>query len=84
MIKSIPAIVTLSRHLLIIAEVGVPVRKREILEAVSQRFGLDPTPFHTILGIREGTTKPSDVHSLFASYLDQVQKLTDAQTRPGQ
>lgn len=84
MAKSLPTFATLARHALILAGVDAPAaRKREVLEAASAYFGLDPAPFRAVLGIREGTEKPTgeQAHSLFASYLEQVQKLTQAVDR---
>lgn len=83
MAKSLATIATLARHALILAGATAPAKKREALEAASTHFGLDPAPFRAVLGIREGTEKPTgeQVHSLFAGYLEQVRKLTQAVDR---
>ena len=83
MAKSLATVATLARHALILAGAAAPARKREILEAASERFGLDPVPFREVLGIREGTGKLAGerVHSLFARYLEEVRKLAQAVDR---
>ncbi|MBI4442215.1 MAG: nucleotidyltransferase domain-containing protein [Acidobacteria bacterium] len=80
MAKSLPTFATLARHALLLAESGAPIRKREAFEAASQRFGLHPLPFETLLRIREGTQKVTgeQVHALFASYLEQITRLVQA------
>ena len=83
MAKSLPSFATLARHALILGGAAAPARKREVFDAASARFGFDPAPFHTLLSIREGIEKRTgeEVHSLFASYLDQITKLTEAVDR---
>ncbi|OFV96896.1 MAG: hypothetical protein A3H28_11005 [Acidobacteria bacterium RIFCSPLOWO2_02_FULL_61_28] len=83
MAKSLATVATLARHALILAGLDAPAKKREVLEATSQRFALDPAPFRAVLGVREGTEKPAgeQVHSLFAAYLEQVRKLAQAVDR---
>ena len=83
MAKSLPTIATLARHALILASAAAPARKREVLEAAAERFGLDPAPLRAVLGVREGTEKLTGerVHTLFAAYLEQVQKLAQGVDR---
>jgi len=81
MARSIATFATLARHALILAgEKNVPIRKREIFDAATKRFRLNPVPFLMVLEIREGTQTLSGdhVHSLFASYLEQVTRLAEA------
>ena len=88
MVESLPAIATMARHALILAGVTAPARKRETFQAASSHFSIEAAPFLTVLGIREGTEKPpgSQVHDLFASYLEQISRLAVAvdqlETRP--
>ena len=79
MVDSIASFATLTRHALIVAGVAAPAAKREIFDAAASRFPLDATPFHTVLKIREGSEKLSgeQVHSLFASYLEQITRLEE-------
>ena len=83
MAKSLATFATLARHALILAGENAPVRKREIFQAATKRFGLHPLPFETLLAIREGTQTISGehVHSLFASYLEQITRLAQAVDR---
>ena len=83
MAKSLATFATLARHALILAGENAPVRKREIFQAATKRFGLHPLPFETLLAIREGTQTISGehVHSLFASYLEQLTRLAQAVDR---
>ncbi|OFV96317.1 MAG: hypothetical protein A3F68_07635 [Acidobacteria bacterium RIFCSPLOWO2_12_FULL_54_10] len=80
MAKSLASFATLARHALMLAGADAPTRKREIFAAAAARFTLDSKPFETILQIREGKEKVSGerVRSLFASYLEQITKLTQA------
>ncbi|MBI3934508.1 MAG: nucleotidyltransferase domain-containing protein [Acidobacteria bacterium] len=78
MARSLATFATLARHTLILSkEMDVPIRKREIVEAAAKHFHLHPLPFLTVLEIREGTQTLSgeQVHSLFASYLEQITRL---------
>ena len=83
MAKSLATVATLARHALILAGEAAPARKREVLEAAAERFGLDPESFRAVLGVREGTEKLTGerVHSLFAALLEQVRKLAQAVDR---
>ena len=83
MAKSLPTFATLARHALLLTGTAAPARKREALEAAAVHFGLDPAPFRAVLGIREGTEKPTgeQVHALFAGYLDQIGALAQAVDR---
>jgi Nucleotidyltransferase domain len=81
MAHSIATFATLARHALILAgEKDVPIRKREIFDAATKRFHLQPLAFETVLQIREGkqTLSGEQVHSLFSSYLGQATRLTQA------
>ena len=77
MVESIPSFATMARHALIVAGASGPAKKRDVFDASAARFALDAAPFQTVLNIRDGTEKLSgqQVHSLFASYLEQITKL---------
>jgi hypothetical protein len=79
MADSVASFATIARHALIIAGVPAPAKKRSIFEAAAVRFGIDAAPFETVLKIREGTEKVggAQVHTLFASYLEQITKLEE-------
>ena len=83
MVRSLPTFATLARHALIHADHSAPARKREIFQAAAAQFGLDGSPFETLLKVREGTQKLAgeEVHSVFASYLAQAIKLAEAVDR---
>ncbi len=80
MVDSVASFATVTRHALIIAGTDAPVKKRDIFQAAAARFGIDAAPFDTVLKIREGAEKVEGprVHSLFASYLDEITKLEEA------
>lgn len=84
MLDSISSFATLARHALMLAQIGtgaaVPAKKREVFAATAAKFALDGTPFETVLQLREEAVKldGSQVHALFASYLDQITKLAEA------
>lgn len=85
MTRSVSGFATLTRHALILHGETVAMQKREILKAATKRFGLNPLPYETLLAIREGTQRLAGdaVHSLFASYLEQVTRLAQAVDRLG-
>jgi predicted nucleotidyltransferase len=58
-----------------------PVLKREIVRATATRLGIDGAPFERIFTIKEAGTQPAserEAHELFASYLDEIQKVIEA------
>ncbi len=79
MLDSLPTFSTLFRHALILSGNSAPVKKREIFQAVSQKFSILPAPFETLLEIREGTRKLADVEimPLFKTYLSQITKMAE-------
>lgn len=80
MAKSISSFATLIRHALMLHEEPVSTQKREILKAATAKFGMNPMPFETLLAVREGTQQivGESVHSLFASYLEQITRVIRA------
>jgi hypothetical protein len=77
---SISTFCILFRHALILHGVEGPSRKREIVSRAQERFGIDPTPFQTLLDLREERTKPKEIEpeALLASYLIEIGKVIDA------
>lgn len=80
MLRSLPAFATLLRHTLV--ELGEPAvsTKREAIEKLARRIGIDPTAFLELLDIREQKKdrKSVDVNDLFARYLKTVEQVTGA------
>jgi hypothetical protein len=80
MLRSLPAFATLLRHALL--ELGEPaeVSKRDAVEKLGRRIGIDATAFLELLDIREHKKdrKSMDVNDLCARYLKTVEQVTSA------
>ena len=80
MLRSLPAFATLFRHALL--ELGEPRAgsKQEAVERLATKVGFDPKAFTQLLGVRAHKLdrKTIDVNDLFASYLEEVEKVTAA------
>lgn len=74
MIDSVPNFLVLSRHALLVSGLPAGSQKREIAKSLAG-VGADPSPFDTLLDMREQKKKAGDVdpESLFASYLRQIE-----------
>ena len=74
MAESLSTFCVLIRHALRLAGEKCGSEKREIVSCASQRFGMDPQSFTTLLDLREKKIKPRDIdpRSLFGSYLESV------------
>ena len=83
MLDSISTFCVLFRHALILNGVAAASKKREVIQAAQQRFGLDPTPFEKLLDIREERIKPREVDAvmLLDSYLQGIAVVIDAVDR---
>jgi len=79
MTSSISTFTALFRHALIALGRTPPLSKRVAIEDLAGLLGFDPTPFDQILAIREGQKQPPefDAQATFASYLNQVAKVTE-------
>jgi hypothetical protein len=80
LLRSVPAFATLARHALItLGETGW-ASKREAVEKLAARAGLDASAFSELLDIRERKVdrKMFDVDELFARYLKAVEQITAA------
>ena len=73
MIDSVSNFLVLSRHALLVSGNPVGHQKREITRSLPA-IATDPSPFDTLLDLREQKKKTSDVDpdALFASYLKQI------------
>ena len=83
MADSVSTFATLARHSLILAGGEAKWGKRDVFAACQEKFGLDPSPFGTLLDLREGTKKPKQIPArpLLESYLAQVTSLVNAVDR---
>ncbi len=77
---SISTFCVLFRHALILHGVDVSGRKRDVIERASERFGIDPAPFSSLLDQREEKIKPKDIEpeALLAAYMKEIGKVIDA------
>ena len=76
MLSSISAFVALFRHTLIALGEEPPATKRATVDRAGSVLGFDPSPFHTVLDIREGLKRERDVEAqaTFDKYLNAVIK----------
>jgi hypothetical protein len=80
LVESLSTFCVLFRHALILSGVEGPARKREVVDRAVERFGLDASPFRSLLDLREQKTKAQDVEpqALLGSYLIEIGKVIDA------
>ena len=74
MIDSVPNFLVLSRHALLVSGLPAGSQKRVIAKSLAG-IGADPSPFDTLLDLREQKMKAGDVdpEALFANYLRQIE-----------
>jgi len=79
MLSSISTFAALFRHALLALGEEPPATKRATLDRAGSALGFDPAPFHTLLDIREGRKRRSevDVQTTFDKYLHAVVKATE-------
>jgi predicted nucleotidyltransferase len=79
MLSSISTFAALFRHAMLALGEEPPTTKRATLERAGSALGFDPAPFHTLLDIREGRKRRSelDVQATFDKYLHAVVKATE-------
>lgn len=79
MAESVGTFATLARHALILAGASAPARKRDAFEAAAAQFGMDASPFLTLLRVREATEPLTGarVHEVFSAYLNQIARLEE-------
>lgn len=79
MVSSISTFAALFRHALIALGEDPPPTKRATVDRLASVLGFDPSPFHTVLDIREGRKRERDVdaQATFEKYLDGIAKATE-------
>jgi predicted nucleotidyltransferase len=79
MLKSVSPFCALFRHALLALGHDMPATKRETVSAIASLTGANPTAFLTILDLREGKRKKSeiDVEVSLNAYLELVEVVTD-------
>ena len=83
MLSSISTFIALFRHALIALGEEPPPTKRSTVDRLGSVLGFDPSPFYTLLDIREGHKRERDVdvQAAFDAYLDRVAKVADEMDR---
>jgi len=80
--KSLSTFTALFRAVLLLHGFEPPIAKREIINAVAQKFGTDAKPFEKILDIRENNLQNTfdevSANRLFAEYLAEVETIIEA------
>jgi predicted nucleotidyltransferase len=79
MLKSVSPFCTLFRHALLALGHDMPATKRDTVNAIASLTGANPTAFLTILDLREGKRKQSeiDVEVSLNAYLELVEVVTN-------
>ena len=80
---SISTFCVLFRHALLLHGAEAAFEKRAVIDQAAARFGIEPSPFGTLLDLREKKIKGRDVQParLFDEYLGQIQVVVDAVDR---
>ena len=80
---SVSTFCVLFRHALILHGVETKMKKRDVVQQASEKFGIDPLPFTKLLDLREEIIKPRDLEPsvLLDSYLKQINVVIDAVDR---
>jgi hypothetical protein len=83
MLDALSTFCVLFRHALILHGEDAPLKKREVIQSASARFGFDPLPFDKLLDIREERMKPREVApvTLLESYLRGISAVIEAVDR---
>lgn len=79
MSESVSSFTTLFRHAILAIGGQPPQQKHEAVDRLASQLQFDPSPFHTVLEVREGKRKASelDIHALFREYLKGVTRVAD-------
>jgi hypothetical protein len=79
MLKSVSPFCVLFRHALLALGHDMPPTKRETVNAIAALTGANPTAFQTVLDLREGKRKQSeiDVEGSLNAYLELVEVVTN-------
>jgi hypothetical protein len=83
MLASVSSFVTLFRHALIVLGEQPPPGKRAIVDRIAALLGGSAAAFDTVLDVREGKQKQSqvDIGMTLAGYLELVERVADAVDR---
>ena len=83
MADSLSTFCVLFRHALVLHGDEAPLKKREVIERAAARFGFEPSPFETLLDLREERIKPREVNpgALLGPYLSCIAAVIDAVDR---
>ena len=83
LVDSVATFCVLFRHALLLHGVDTPSNQREEIAAATDRFGIDPQPFETLLDVREERRKLREVdpEALLGSYLKGISAVIDAVDR---
>lgn len=81
--ESVSTFCVLFRHALLLHGFEAGFEKREVIGQARERFGIDLTPFMTLIELREEKIKPRDIEpvALLADYMKQIQTVIDAVDR---
>jgi len=80
LLRSAPSFSTLFRHALIALGDGKHIARREAVQALAQRIGLDTSAISQVLDVREGKLdrKKIDARDLASRYMFSIEKVTAA------
>ena len=83
LVDSVSTFCVLFRHALILRGEAAPGLKREIVGRAREAFGIDGTPFETLLDLREKKSgaKVDDPEALLALYMIEIGKVIDVVDR---
>jgi predicted nucleotidyltransferase len=78
--ESVSTFCVLIRHALLLDGVPVTVPRRVVVDTAARHFGIDASPFLTLLDLREQKLKAKEVEPepLFGRYMIQIDKVIDA------
>jgi predicted nucleotidyltransferase len=83
MADSLSTFCVLFRHALLLHGVDARFEKSAIIGQAAEKFGIDPSPFQTLLELREQKTKARQIQPgpIFERYLKEIQVVVDAVDR---
>ena len=77
--ESVSTFCVLTRHALRLHGVDARWTKREIVGQAADRFGVDATPFVSLLDLRDGRVKPKHLEpeQVYSNYLSQIGRVVE-------
>lgn len=83
MAASVATFIALFRHALIALGEPPPSPRREVLDRLAAKLGLDPAPVHAVLDLRDRKSRPAaaELSQMFASYLDALTRIAEEMDR---